>query len=252
MALLWKSLYKIEEADWIVLGIPWEGSVYAKNGTSKAPSALRKWFQNCWTYDHEERADLTDRKVVDVGNVAVGKTYSQTAKNIAKKIKDIREKNKKAKILFIGGDHSITPPITKSLGIDSFLMLDAHLDLTSEYEGDKNSPACTARRVHEQGVDVNILGVRTGSEEEYKFADKVKWDEKIKFRGSIDYLSIDVDVMDPIYIGTGSPEALGVKPEDVLKIISDVKFKYCDITEWIPDRGYPVMVSLVKNILWKD
>ncbi|GEM_PF-2706279 len=250
--LLWKSLYKLEEADWVVVGIPWEGSVSARKGTAKAPGALRKWFQDYWTYDMKKKADLTDRKIVDLGDISVGTTYSSMANGVAKTVKMIKEKNKKAKILFIGGDHSVTPAITKNLKIKNFLMMDAHLDLMDAYEGNKNSHACTARRVYEQGVDVNLIGIRTGSEEEYKFAEKyIKWDDNMKFKGIVDYVSIDVDIMDPIYIDTGAPEAFGAKPEQVVDIINNTKFKYCDITEWIPDSGYPVMVSLVKNILWK-
>lgn len=246
------SLYKLNEAEWVVVGIPFSGKVSALKGSEKAPNALRRHFQDYWTYDLKRQRDLSDIPIFDAGDVKA-KTYASLDKELSKKIADIKKKNWKAKILFIGGDHSITPLITKQLKIHSFLALDAHFDLMDALNGDRNSHACASRRVYEQNVELHLRGIRSSSREEHDFAvtNGIDWRSDAGFNGKIDYFSLDVDVMDPCFIGTGTPEMFGATPESVVNTIRNTDFKYFDVMEWVPEQGFAYLVQIVKEVLFK-
>ena len=250
---IWKPLYKIKEAEKIIIGIPFSEKASGLKGADKAPDGLRKAFLNTWSYDLNKKRDLFDLPIVDLGNVPKTKSFKSLEKTLTKKIKEVKKKNAKAKIIFIGGDHSVTQITTKALKINSYLSLDAHFDLMNEYNKDKNSHACTSRRVYEQKAKVIIRGVRNASEEEHEFALKnnINWNKSFSFAGKIDYLSLDVDVIDPVYVGTGTPEAFGASPKQVIETIRNTDFNYFDLVEWIPEKGEAYLVSILKEVLWK-
>ena len=250
---LWKPLYKIEEAEKIIIGVPFEAKASGKKGTSKAPDALRKEFLNSWTYDLNKKKDLFDEPIIDLGNIPKTNSFQKLEKELAKKIKQIKQKNQSAKIIFIGGDHSITQITTKALNILSYVSFDAHFDLMNAYNKDKNSHACTSRRVYEQGAKVSIRGVRNASQEEHEFALKkrINWAPHFHYSGKTDYFSLDVDVMDPCFIGTGTPEAFGATPKQVIEAIKNTNFNYFDLVEWIPPKGAPYIINILKEVLWK-
>ena len=60
--------------------------------------------------------------------------------------------------IFLGGEHSIAPPIVEGLARRSapgdlgVLVLDAHLDLREEYGCTRYSHACASRRILEKGA----------------------------------------------------------------------------------------------------
>ena len=249
---IWKPLHKLEEAEKIILGVPFSAKSSSYKGSEKAPGVIRKAFQNYWTYDLN-RGDLFDKKIVDLGDLKKTNSYSTLEKELNKKIKEIKKKNSEAQIIFIGGDHSITPIITKALKINTYLCLDAHFDLMDKYGGDKNSHACSNRRIYEQGVDIKLRGIRSAEKEEHMFAIKnnLNWSQQISFSGMVDYFSFDADVLDPIYLNSGTPEALGFSPEQVIEVIRNTNFKYFDLVEWIPPQGNAYAVQILKEVLWK-
>ncbi len=250
---IWKPLYKIQEAEKVIIGVPFSGKVTGKKGAEKAPDALRKAFLNSWTYDLNKQKDLFDQPIIDLGNTPKTSSFKTLEKNLTKKIKEVKTKNPNAKIIFIGGDHSITQITTKALAVTSYLSLDAHFDLMNDYEGDKHSHACTTRRAYEQKARVSIRGVRNASKEEHEFAlkNKINWSKNFTYSGKIDYFSLDVDVLEPIYMETGTPEAFGANPKQVIETIKNTDFKYFDLVEWIPPQGEAYAVSFFKEALWK-
>lgn len=252
--LLWKPLYKLEEAEWVVLGIPYGSRELGEPDQIHAPNKIREFFSNYfWSYDLERGKDLGDKKIVDLGNIPSSENFEEMSNKVSETIKEIKDKNENAKILFLGGQHSITSATVKALKPKSILSLDAHPDLCDKYEDFEHSKACTMRRIHELGTELHLRGTRTASKEEHDFMkeNNIDWNKNLEFESSVDYLSIDLDVLDPIYVGLGAPESLGAKPEDIINIIRKTDFKYCDIVEWIPDKGFPVVVQILKEILFK-
>jgi len=248
---LWNSLYTIEEAKEAIIGIPFSGKVTAFKGAEKAPQALRRFFKNYWTYDISKKEDLFDKPIIDLGDVKAN-TFKSLEKKLTKKIASVLEVNPSIHFIFIGGDHSVTQITTKALGIKSYLCLDAHFDLVNAYNKDKHSHACTSRRVSEF-AEVYLRGIRSSSKEEHEHAlkNKMNWSKNLMPVKKVDYFSLDVDVLDPCYVGTGTPEALGFKPEQVINVINSTEFNHFDIVEWIPPQGYAYIVEFLKKVLWK-
>jgi len=67
----------------------------------------------------------------------------------------------------IGGEHSITSGIIKSIPSDTFVVIfDAHLDYRQSYEQDIYNHACTIKRISDiiPHENIVILGVRSLNE----------------------------------------------------------------------------------------
>ena len=139
---LWAGLQKpgmkLEDADVVIFGIPYDGAVSFRGGASTAPDELRNIT---YTIDPttEELEYFGDLKVVDVGNVdcTSQESFFQEAETIS------RECAEKGKFfIMIGGDHSVTIPVQKGvdqgLGEDfGIIHLDAHFDLNDDQQGNK-------------------------------------------------------------------------------------------------------------------
>ena len=176
--------------------------------------------------------------------------------------------------IFLGGEHSITPPIVESLarrsaeGALGVLVLDAHLDMREEYGNTRYSHACASRRILEkEGVkDYASIGIRSGCKEEFSFAKE----NDISYNTSLDvkekgidyvldralkslncerlYLSIDLDALDPAFApAVGNPGPFGLTSWDVLRVIERTAPKAVglDINELTPayDRGETALLA---------
>jgi agmatinase len=176
--------------------------------------------------------------------------------------------------IFLGGEHSITPPIVERLsrrsaqGSLGVLVLDAHLDLREEYGCTRYSHACASRRILEKkGVCAyTSIGIRSGCKEEFTFAKE----NGILYFSALDvkengidyvldralegvncerlYLSIDLDALDPAFApAVGNPEPFGLNAWDVLRVIERAAPKAVglDINELTPayDHGETALLA---------
>jgi len=172
-------------------------------------------------------------------------------------LKIFREnRGSKEKIIFLGGDHSISYPIANAFGqvYNAFLfVLDAHVDLMEAMEEPSHEE--WLRALIEEGFgpeNLAILGARKIFKEERDFfeknkikiikkgeissflKDEARWKGLEEYEGI--YLSLDVDVLDPEIMGaTGYLEKNGLNVEEVrsfLKRIFKMKnFVAMDIVE---------------------
>ncbi len=253
--LLWKPFCELKEAEKVIIGIPFGATqIGGPSNTHHAPNRLRNLFRTkFWTYDFERKEDLLNRKIYDLGNIKPAEKFDVLTKRIQEVVNWVLKQNPSAKIITIGGEHTVTFPVAKTLRPKTLLSLDAHPDFVDEYEGNKYSIACVMHRIHELGTKVSLRGIRTASEDEHDFLvkNKIDWRQDLNFSGDVDYLSIDIDVLDPIYVGTNAPETNGFKPIDVINLIRKINFKHCDIVEWNPDFGYPAVIRIFKELLLK-
>lgn len=255
---LWAGLQKpgmkLEDADVVIFGIPYDGAVSFRGGASTAPDELRNitYTIDPTTEDLEYFGDL---KVVDVGNVdcTSQESFFQEAETIS------RECAEKGKFfIMIGGDHSVTIPVQKGvdqgLGEDfGIIHLDAHFDLNDDQHGNKYSHGSTERRAleleHIAGIDsLYFIGIRSMDTVEVEFLKENKvnvisskkirelgWKqsaekivEKMKKHKNI-YLTLDIDCLDPAYAaGTGTPQFGGMDSRELLNIL-DYLFKNLNI-----------------------
>jgi agmatinase len=261
----------LQDAHYVVVGLPFDGTASFRSGSRDGPDAIRLASFNFESYDHYYDMDLADLAICDLGNMELGADPAYANATIKGGIALLP---RAAVPIFLGGEHSITPPIVESLARRKesdglgVLVLDAHLDLRHEYGNTSHSHACASRRILEkEGVkSYASIGIRSGCKEEFTFAK----DNGISYHTSrmvrelgIDhvldmamddldcerlYLSIDLDAIDPAFApAVGNPEPFGLTSWDVLRVVGRVAPKAIalDINELTPayDRGETALLA---------
>ncbi|MDT7865104.1 MAG: agmatinase [Thermoproteota archaeon] len=252
-----------KEAKYVIIGIPYENTITYRPGTKFAPSYIRDVSINIETYCLLSKMYFEDVDFYDIGDIdVVGIKIEEALRRISLVIEDIKRENKIP--VCIGGEHSITYGIVRSIKPDTIICFDAHLDLRDEYPiSIKYGHATIMRRIYEDLGIKNIIyiGSRAFSKEEFNFA--TKHDLKIFSMEEIDenkkdvinelshivnsskkiYISVDMDVFDPsIAPGVGTPEPYGISFKDFLDIVKNIldkKVEGLDIVEVSPlyDNG---------------
>lgn len=254
---------KPDDADLVIFGIPFDGSVSFRSGAAEAPDALRKITYTIapTTEDFQSFADL---KLKDMGNIT-GKSRDDVFTDARKMTADLVRSG--TFFIMIGGDHSVTIPVHQ--GIDDALNepfgiihIDAHFDLCDAHEGDRFSHGATERRALELGnvrgiEDIFFLGIRSIESEELAFinttpvqvvsakeiarkgVDKAlaRLKEQLGHLNKI-YLTLDIDCLDPAYApGTGTPQFGGLSARELLELVEgifDLPVMGMDIVEVAP------------------
>jgi agmatinase len=252
-----------KEAQYIIIGIPYETTVTYRPGTKFAPSYIREASTNIETYCILSKMYFEDVEFYDIGDIDVnGVKIEEALRRISMVIEDIKRENKFP--VCIGGEHSITYGIVRSIKPDTLVIFDAHLDLRDEYPITiKYGHATVMRRIYEDlGIDnIIYIGSRAFSKEEFNFATKKGFkifssdeiNENIKYiidelsdllnKSKRLYISVDMDVFDPsVAPGVGTPEPYGINFKDFLNIIKNVldkRIEGFDIVETSPlfDNG---------------
>jgi agmatinase len=245
--LIWENLYSLKEADIIILGVPFDSTSTEIPGTRFAPNRIREDFQVHIASFDSELGDLESIKLYDAGNVEVYHGNPQkTGEEIYASVKQLIEENPKARLITLGGEHSITPPIVRALSEKKkfqYLCYDAHLDLWDTNSGIKESHACANKRVYEILGNAEVRGYCSVDKDEYEFSKKLKKaDDPI-------YLSVDVDVFSD---KVGCPVAKHYDFETLWDEIKNRDIIGADIVEYNPMVGKDIRVAeLVKRLLLK-
>lgn len=256
MKICWANTDNFDEAEIVIVGIPDESKSHAlRKGTSEAPHKIREIASIRDTYKRGDDISLglpldgITKKVYDYGNVE------------RSQIRDTIDKiTSKSKIpISIGGDHSITTEIIKSVskkyGPLSLVYFDAHPDFVSSVQGYYGSV------FHDvlQYIDIKtsiLIGVRTPEKEEIDNIKKYnlpvitpfdiirngiqKIEEMILNRvGKNVYVSLDMDSIDPAFApGVSVPVPLGLRNIEVALLLKSIAKKgICglDIMEVCPN-----------------
>ena len=124
-----------EGYDVVITGVPLSRSSISASAASEYPEYFRKVWDLFLTYSIDENVDVRSMKVADLGDVKMhGTNILKCHEYIEKAISDIQKACPNSFYVQIGGDHSITAPIIRSIiahtgkrvGIVQF---DTHLDL---------------------------------------------------------------------------------------------------------------------------
>jgi len=258
----------LNEAEFVIFGVPYDKTSSFRYGASTAPTEIRKASWNFETFDLKTGVDFRDIKVHDYGNIDIKNKSPET---MVKKVKEftsiLLEKNKFP--VALGGEHSITSGIVQAFPKDiAVLSLDAHIDFRQKYEDEKYNHACVARRAadHINVKNVAVLGIRSVEKEEFESAKKLdlfyvdsftiretgikKALDNVKnhLKNKKIYLTLDVDVLDPAYApGTSTPEPFGLTPFDVLECIERFSSQLVgfDVVEVCPpyDNGETALLA---------
>lgn len=263
----------LEEARYVVVGVPFDHTSTFRSGSRFGPSAIRAASLNIETYSLRTRVDIESVPIHDAGDLHIVDDVSETLRRLRAVTSDILSAKKMP--VCIGGEHTITLGVVQSLpknvGVISF---DAHGDLRDEYGGGKLSHATVLRRISEVvGTDaIFVCGVRALCKEEVDFIENERirnltpWDlrelgvEKAaetlreflsKFQHT--YLTIDSDVLDPAFCpGVANPEFDGLTPSELTYLASRVAAQRMigfDLVEICPNYDFgPAAVAASRLI----
>ncbi len=255
---------------YLIQPIPYEGTVCFMDGTSRGPAAILAVSDQMEHFDEELLTDITHFGVATLPEIPSAESPEAEFERIYTAVRE-RELFQQGRFpIFLGGEHSVTPPIVKALtGIHenvSVLQFDAHADLRQSYTGGRFSHASAMRRVLDHTPHLAQVGIRSFSEEEYQecperihrvitppmlaqdfthCVDRILHDltEKV-------YITIDIDAFDPSFApATGTPEPGGLTWQQVtgiLRKICEAKVVLgADVVEVAPFGGVNVITEFL-------
>jgi agmatinase len=269
--ICWANTDSFDKSDIVVVGIPDESKSHAlRKGTSEAPHKIREVSSIRDTYKRGEDILLglplegITKKVYDYGNVERNQVSGTIDKIVTEKKIPIS----------IGGDHSISTEIIKSIskkfGPLSLIYFDAHPDFVSSIQGYYGSVFYDVLEYIDIKSSIQI-GIRTPEKEEIDNIKKYnlqvitpfdivqgdirKIEQTILNKiGSNVYVSLDMDVIDPAFApGVSVPVPLGLRNTELvflLKSIAKRGILGLDIMETCPNYDIKDRTShLVSRII---
>jgi agmatinase len=154
-----------------IIPVPYEKTVCFLGGTAKGPEAIMSVSDQMEPFDEELLCDWTRQGIATFPPIPSADTPEKMFDQIYQTVKQEAYFQPDKFPIFLGGEHSITPPIiraaSETYGTISVLQFDAHADLRDTYTGGKFSHASAMRRVLEITPHLVGVGIRSFSEEEY-------------------------------------------------------------------------------------
>jgi agmatinase len=246
---LWADLHRPDlkpaDADFSVIGVPYDGAACARKGAALGPERMRFWSTHLTPFS-EDRTRLEAIRICDLGDISI--------EDQARDFESVREKVATLPNvpIILGGDHSISIPVFQAqrerykdqrLGV---LWVDAHPDLCDIFTGSKLSHACVMRRALEFGIeprDVCMVWLRSWEDQEIDLIENgglnVYTAALIAERGMKSvatsvysklsgcdavHISLDIDCLDPAFApGTGIPDAGGLTSREAITLIKSLQ-----------------------------
>ena len=253
-----------------------EKTVSYSSGTKNSPKKIIKASHQVELFDEELK--LEPYKKFNI------KTLQET--KIPKKLNDAlnllsntvsKSLTANAFPLILGGEHSITPAIVKSISKKTksltVVQIDAHADLRDGYMGIYYSHAAAMRRcLDNKNIKIVSIGIRNLCQEEFNYFKKNnkrikifwgnemrKWSmEKLSkiLKNKDVYLTFDLDGFDSSLMhATGTPEPGGLFWPDAMRILKTV-FKNsnvvgADVNELAPNPHLHACDFLAAKLVYK-
>ncbi len=249
-----KSVEEFPDYQIALIGVPFDEKSSYLRGSADGPKAIREASTGKgYNPLTELGVDLErDTVMVDLGDVDTSGDVDKSFERIERDILRILEK--RAVPFVLGGDHSITHQVVKSMARKykrlDLLHFDAHPDLYDDLYGDRLSHACPMTRIMEAGLVRRLVqvGIRAATADQRANAAKYKvrmiemrsisdaWG--LKFENPL-YISFDLDALDPAFApGVSNREAGGLSTRQAIEIIHALKARIVglDIVELNPSR----------------
>ena len=257
---------EVEKLDVAILGVPFDSGVSYRPGARFGPAHVRQSSRLLRPYHPTlDVSPFAAQQVADAGDVPVNPFDIEealgTVEAAAKALSDTG-----AKIVTIGGDHTIALPLLRNMarihGPVAMLHFDAHLDTWDTYFGAAYTHGTPFRRAVEEGLlDTDALshvgtrgplygkqdleddkrfgfGIVSSADIYRRGADAVVQQLRERIGDRPLYISIDIDVLDPAHApGTGTPEAGGMTSRELLEILrglADLNVVGADVVEVSP------------------
>jgi len=275
----------LKGVDVAVLGVPYDGSTSYRSGTRFGPRSIREQSLLLWGYHNVLKvAPFKALRVVDYGDVdAIPVDVQATHRAIEAEADRILAAG--AKLISLGGDHSIALPLLRAHarkhGPMALVHFDAHPDTWDREFGEhKYSHGTPFRRAIEEDliaptayVQIGIRGPTAGPQD---YVDAVRLGARMVtideaaalgpegtahvIRETVGsrpvYLTFDIDCLDPAFApGTGTPEVGGFSSREILQILrrlTNLNLVGADLVEVAPpfDHGHITSI-LAANLVFE-
>jgi agmatinase len=241
------ALDAVDRADVAVLGAPFDGAASFRPGARFGPAAIREAALLARPYNEAlDVSPFAAAQVADAGDAGPD-PLDVAAAHAAIQVRATELHATGARVLGLGGDHSVTLPLLRAAaerhGTLSLLQLDAHTDTWDEYFGHKVSHGTIIRRAAEEGVIDPAASIQVGLRGPLYAADDLERHRELGFAtvmarelddigvaGALErvtqrlrspvYVTVDIDVLDPAFApGTGTPEAGGLTTRELLALL---------------------------------
>ena len=266
------------------VGIPMDHGTSNRSGTRHGPRQIRA--ESCMLRPFNMAtgaAPFEHLQVADIGDVPINTfDLKKTVDIISDHYDNILSHG--AIPLTLGGDHTLTWPILRSVarthGPVALIHIDAHADINDTMFGEKVAHGCPFRRAWEDGCLQNDkvfqIGLRgTGySPDDFNWGREKGWtviqaedlwyksltplmaDIRAKIGDTPTYLTYDIDSLDPAFApGTGTVEVGGLTIWQALEIVrgcAGLNLVGCDLVEVSPPYDTTGNTALIgANLLYE-
>lgn len=240
--------------DVVITGVPLSRSSISASAASEYPESFRKSWNLFTTYSIDENVDFRELRIADLGDVKMhGTNILQCHENIERAMTDIQQNCPNSFYVQIGGDHSITAPIIRSLAKHTgkrigIVQFDTHLDLRAT-ESDGPSNGTPIRQLLDAGIvrgeDVYNIGLHgfynapslIRAADHYGVnritlksfrqcgAEALMQDVMAQLAAKVDivYVTVDMDVLDIAYApGVPASTPGGMRTDELFELLFEV------------------------------
>ena len=237
-----------EGLDVCFMGVPIDIGTSWRSGTRFGPKQIRQESAMIRPYNLQTGAAPFDSlQIADLGDVGINTFSLKDSLKIIETAYD-RLHNYSVVPATMGGDHSLTLPILRSVakkyGPVALVHVDAHADVNDEMFGERETHGTVFRRAYEEGLLVPDLvfqvGLRGTGYTASDFSEAAGWGFNMitapdiwhksltplgtRVKNAIgdhpSYLTYDIDSLDPAYApGTGTPEIGGLTTPQAMEFI---------------------------------
>jgi len=243
-----------ENANIVVLPVPYDGTSTWLKGADKGPEAILEASANMELYDIETDSEVYTKGIATLEPVTEAASPEAMADAVEMRVDAIL--NDKKFPVILGGEHSVSIGVFRAFAKHyenySVLQLDAHSDMRDTYEGSGHNHACVMARAKEMAT-VAQVGIRSSCTEEKHnidpdrifYAHEIKessnwmYDVSEKLHDDV-YITIDLDVLDPAYMpSTGTPEPDGMNYREIINFLKLINERHniigLDVVELCPN-----------------
>jgi agmatinase len=274
------SLAAAPNAQYVVAGIPWDGSTTNRPGARFGPGAIRRASHMLCDGIHPLWGVSPLGALADAGDLTLPNTsLAGMREGLAPQVAALIARHH---MVWLGGDHSITLPLLRAYRAHfgrplAIVHFDAHCDTWTDHFGEPSGHGTwvhealleglidptltvqvgirssaapeTSRYVADRGGLVYTARDLRGLESPGQLAPVLKAvRERFAAAGPVPvYLSLDIDCLDPAYApGTGTPEPGGLTSGQVLTLLeewADLGWVGMDLCEVAPAYDHAELTS---------
>lgn len=269
-------LDEVTSVDVAIVGVPFDTGVSYRPGARFGPAHVRESSRLLRPFNPALGvAPFHAQQVVDAGDIDCNPfDIAEAITAIERGADELTASG--AKLLTIGGDHTIALPLLRVMarrhGPPAVVHFDAHLDTWDTYFGAAYNHGTPFRRASEEGLIDREASMHVGIRGPVYSAKDLADDQRLGFAtitcpeletdglgGVIErilarvgdrpvYLSIDIDVLDPAHApGTGTPEAGGLTSRELLMMLrafAGVNVVSADIVEVAPAYDHAQLTGI--------